>query len=228
MVGDLDDDGSVSTSDLLEFLILFGSIYEGSNGAFQPARVFFDRNVALNRMLDFYNNNTSLFMGITESTDVGTVTPSGVSINIYDSTESPADVVEFISGSNAQFPITAWTQKKVQIARNNSGNFVDYNSAASGLTGEVFVQIQTFNSSGTLIGTHLEVIGDFYMYSASTGTRNFSSVCGADTYTTNFSMTSNQITKIQVKMGIQPQTADDAYFAAMLSDYKIQLISATN
>lgn len=167
-------------------------------------------------------------MGITESTDVGTVVPAGVSVNIYDSTESPADVVEFVSGSNPQYPITAWTQKRVQIKRNGTGPFVSYAAGAGGLTGEVFVQIQTFNSSGVLITTHLEIIGSWLMSAASTGVRSFPGVCGADNYNTSLQITSSAITKIQVKIGIQPATADDAYFSAMLSDYQINLVSLSD
>jgi len=227
VLGDFDDDGSVTTQDLLAFLTLFGSIYVGDNGAFLPAEVEIQ---SVQPLLNFFQATDASAQYFNFIDSELTVNPAGVSINTYGSNESPANTIEFVSGTNPLYPITSWTEKKVRLkaisGESLSAHFT-INDQYPGQIKHLVVNIKTYDGSGTELNDYEEIVSIIINSQAGSNTHSFIDLFGSSFYTVPVSLSSSSIEKIQVRVGIKPAILADRFFSARMIKGTIVLASAT-
>lgn len=225
VLGDFNDDGAVNTSDLLTFLSLFGSVYTGDNGAFLPAELTIDVGV-LESYQSLYGTGTSIVYLDWEDADIEDVDPAGISINTYGSGESPANTIEFVSGTNPQYPITAWTEKVVALSQDGSNPPFQFQDSIGGLGREIILNTKAYSEDGTLVLNEEEVVGVFENFSSGGLLQpDFISVFGTSFVNSQVDLSSSVITKIQVRIGIRAATSEDALFYAKLRGIKVRIRS---
>lgn len=221
VVGDFNDDGSVGSADLIEFLILFGTTHEGNNGAFGVAKVEIQSNT---QTVSFPNTDVRTLTWSQSAIPSNLVNPSGVSINILDS----SDEIEFVSGSNAQFPISAWTQKRVTISEAGTAsqnlNFGGMSATFPSTQLHIGVEIKALDSDDNVVVNTVELLGTVTVGApgASVGIA-FSSLTGANRFVTTTDLSDPTIAKIRVKLNAQPVNGGDTQCVFTLTNVKIAL-----
>lgn len=232
VLGDFNDDGSVGSADLLDFLVLYGTVYVGDNGAFSSTEVPIDNSNYLNEMLSFYDATDVLPQYFNwDDADVGTVVTGGVSVNTYGSDETPANTVEFVSGTNPQYPITSWTQKKVVIsAKGNTNNPHFYaQDSVAGQEKKIVANVRTFDSSGTLLQEQIRVIATVVSFLPGSKTYSWTDVFGAGVSSVvDVPLAGSDIEKIQVRLGVAPSSLDDTLFNFGAIRFTVKMQSVTS
>ena len=232
VLGDFNDDGSVGSADLLDFLVLYGTVYVGDNGAFSSTEVPIDNSNYLNEMLSFYDATDVLPQYFNwDDADVGTVVTGGVSVNTYGSDETPANTVEFVSGTNPQYPITSWTQKKVVIsAKGNTNNPHFYaQDSVAGQEKKIVANVRTFDSSGTLLQEQIRVIATVVSVLPGSKTYSWTDVFGAGVSSVvDVPLAGSDIEKIQVRLGVAPSSLDDTLFNFGAIRFTVKMQSVTS
>lgn len=221
VVGDFNDDGSVGSADLIEFLILFGTTHEGNNGAFGVAKVEIQSNTST---VAFPNTDARTLTWSNSNIPSNLVDPAGVSINILDS----SDEIEFVSGSNAQFPISAWTQKRVTISEAGTSSqnliFGGMSSTFPSTELDIGVEIKGLDSSDTVVVNTVELLGTILLGApGASAFIPFSTLTGANRFVTQTDLSDPTIAKIRVKLFGQPANAGDINCVFGLKNVKIAL-----
>ena len=220
VVGDFNNDGTVGAADLIEFLTLFGQ----AGNAFADAEVQIQGNSS---PVSFPDTNDRTLTWSNSAIPSSLVVPSGVSINILDST----DQIEFVSGTNPQFPISAWTNKRVVVSRagTSSANlpFGGVNTTFPNTAFHVGAEVKGLDSSNNVVVNEVPFLGTVGPvpnlnagYSIS-----FNQINGSNRIVTSTDLSDPTIVKIQVRLFAQPVDATDTQFSLNLSNVKISLES---
>lgn len=222
VVGDFNDDGSVGSADLIQFLTLYGT----AGNAFANASV---QIISNNSPVSFTNTNAQTLTWSNSAIPSATVIPAGVSINILDST----DQIEFVTGANPMFPITAWTNKRVVISRaGTSGQNLAFGGATTTFPQTQFnvgAEIKGLDASNNVVVEDVPFLGTIGPLPNLNGGLSiaFSSLDGSNRIVTSTDLSDETIVKIQVKLIAQPVDSTDTQFTFNLTNVKIGLESVT-
>ena len=222
VVGDFNDDGFVGSADLIQFLTLYGT----AGSAFADASVQILSN---NNPATFNTTAAQTLKWNASAIPSASVIPAGVSINILDFT----DQIEFVTGANPMFPITAWTNKRVVISQAGTSSqnlvFGGANTTFPDTQFHVGVEIKGFDANNNVVVNDVPFLGTIGPLPNLQGglSINFSSLDGSSRIVTSTDLSDETIVKIQVSLFAEPVDSTDTEFTFNLTNVKISLESVT-
>ncbi len=227
VVGDFNDDGQVGSADLLQFLILYGQIFEGDNGAFANSYLQIQSN---SQTVNFPDTTARTLTWSNSNVPANLVVQSGVSINILDA----SDEIEFVSGATTQYPITAWTHKRVILrsggTQSNQLDFLTVTVTFPSTAINIGVSIKALKADGTEAQPEaVELMGVVFVGPANTGRIiGFSSLVGLNKWTSSTDLSDPLIEKVRVSIFAQPVDNSDVLCNVSLKNVRIGLESVSS
>ena len=227
IVGDFNDDGTVGTADLLTFLTLYGQIFEGDNGAFSNSYLQIQSNT---QAVNFPDTTARTLTWSNSNVPANLVVQSGVSINILDA----SDEIEFVSGATTQYPITAWTHKRVVLRRGGTASnpliFLGVQVTFPMTHVNIGVSIKALKADGTDAQDEtVELMGTVLIGPASVGYAiPFNSLVGLNAWTSTTDLSDPLIEKIRVSIFAQPVDSGDILSSVTLRNVRIGLESVSS
>lgn len=213
LLGDFDDDGAVTSADLLVFLSLFGDIYESDADLFSTSSIQLlcgsDQFVAV----DSADKVTLTFA----SDDTLNASPgtNGINVNAGDNN------IEFVSGSG--LPITSWPTKKATI-KLKTGDVPFYvKTTFPNQTLHFYRILKLYNALDVLVETREELMGTVTV-EVPTGDNGTTVTAGAMDFTsTTTEISENTVTKIQVSVAVQAANESSREYEARIHGLEFRL-----
>lgn len=227
VVGDFNDDGQVGSADLLQFLILYGQIFEGDNGAFANSYLQIQGN---STAVNFPDTTARTLTWSNSNVPANLVVQSGVSINILDA----SDEIEFVSGATTSYPITAWTHKRVVLRRGGSAsnplNFLGVQVTFPSTRVNIGVSIKALKADGTDAQDEtVELMGTVFIGPANSAYGiPFDNLVGLNKWTSSTDLSDPLIEKIRVSIFAQPVDSGDVLSNVALTNVRIGLESVSS
>jgi hypothetical protein len=150
ILGDLNNDGQVTTADLLMFLAVFGTI--GVNGTYLPVTAYATNTPAIQLLTaagtSTYTANTKVYFTLTNSTSVN---PGFLQVSI--NTQTAQHYIEFTNPTNSNISIQGFFQS-IQYVIQNLSILGEWSYTPQGGTLYIGVTVERFDGINAIDTTH--------------------------------------------------------------------------
>lgn len=219
LLGDFDGDGSVTVSDLLTFLTLFGQLFESDNDLFQQSEVPID--VTQGSQVVSYTSTTqeNLYLTFAAShvdTSSSNFTAGSNGVTVLDDD----DEIQFTSGTG--LPITSWTTKGVSVLP-DAGALFRLTTTLPNQTVGFFAEVRGFNSANTVILTEEIFMGVYNAPYAFATNLPYTSLEGFPSGGISIPVNSPAVVKIKVRFGCRAGDSQTTDFDVQLRKVKVKL-----
>jgi len=215
LLGDFDDDGAVTVSDLLTFLSLFGDIYESDEDLFSASSIYVrcddDQFVAVDS-----GNKTTLTFASEDA--VGAVPgTNGINVNASDNN------IEFVSGTG--LPITSWPTKVAKILNDAPGHMFEVKTSFPDQAFDFIQVVKTYNAQDVLVDTIEHLLGTFTVDNATGLDDSIPVTTIAISFQQSLELISDQtVTRIQVSVAVQAANGSTRDFEARINRLHFKLV----
>lgn len=221
LLGDFDGDGSVTVSDLLTFLTLFGQIFESDNDLFQQSIVPID--VTQDSQVVNYTSTTqeNLYLTFASShvdTSSSNFTAGSNGVTVLDDD----DEIQFTSGTG--LPITSWTTKGVRVLPDAGAVFRLHTYLPQQTVG-FFAEVRGFNSANTVILTEEIFMGAYYAPYAFATNLPYTALEGFPSGGISIPVNNPAIVKIKVRFGCRAGDSQTTDFDVQLRKVIVKLVN---
>jgi len=219
ILGDFNDDGGVGSADLLTFLTLYGTQFNGDlTQLFQPSSIKVTAGVD---QVVTWGGDDDLQTLTFASDDTSSVVPGSQTITVLDSSEE----IQFSSG--AGYGLEVFPGMRAGVASSRAATTLYVKTYVENNAFSYYVIVKTYDSSDTLLDTYNILAGQFSIQEATSP--NFEELSSNEIWgSTNVAtvvgdLDDTDIAKIRVSVGLEAANAVTQRFQAYMGETKFIL-----